>query len=167
MAHGECEVRRRYTIIVTNNAFYPTCWWRKWRTANDSRASLQIHIHGIASFCKFHCCCMMQQNWRPSSMLSLPPALSLFACAQYTNVHSTSTYTHTFACRSTWQAPESMKTVQAASASLLQFSIHRRISDSNEMLSTSCYYNDHFAKYHSVFLLLLLLLLLQHFMHPK
>lgn len=27
----------------------------------------------------------------------------------------------------------------------------RRISDSNEMLSTSCYYNDHFARCHSVF----------------
>lgn len=29
------KVRRRYTIILTNNAFYPTCWWRKRRTAID------------------------------------------------------------------------------------------------------------------------------------
>lgn len=51
-------------------------------------------------------------------------------------------------------------------ASLLQFS--RRISDSNEMLSTSCYYNDHFVKYHSrsCWMLLLLLLLLL-FMHTR
>lgn len=85
-ANTDCKVRRRYTIILTNNAFYPTCWWRKWRTANDSHAPLQIHIHGIASFCKFHCCCMMQLNWRRSFMLSLS------ACVQCTNVHSTSTH---------------------------------------------------------------------------
>lgn len=40
----------------------------------------------------------------------------------------------------------------------------RRISDSNEMLSTSCYYNDHFARCHSVFFFSFLFLL---FMHQK